>query len=113
MLSGSQALSIREADTGAEGLRLIRADRPDLVLLDVRLPDIDGFAVMDRLQADAETAGIPVIVCTSSMLTHAERTRLGRARSILPKASLTRETVQRALAVAWQDDNAIAGRLAE
>jgi signal transduction histidine kinase/ActR/RegA family two-component response regulator len=113
MLSGSQALSIREADTGAEGLRLIRADRPDLVLLDVRLPDIDGFAVMDRLQADAETAGIPVIVCTSSMLTQAERTRLGRARSILPKASLTRETVQRALAVAWQDDNAIARRLAE
>jgi signal transduction histidine kinase/ActR/RegA family two-component response regulator len=114
MLSGCQAFTIREAETGAEGLRLARADAPDAVLLDLRLPDIDGFAVMDRLQADAATAGIPVIVCTSSVLTDGERSRLGQARAILSKAALTRDAVQRALAAVWQDDlTPAAGRAAE
>jgi signal transduction histidine kinase/ActR/RegA family two-component response regulator len=114
MLSGWQALSIREAETGAEGLRLARAAAPDAVLLDLRLPDLDGFAVMDRLQADAATVGIPVIVCTSSVLTGAERSRLGHARAVLSKAALTRDAVQRALSAAWQDDPVhAAGRPAE
>nr|WP_294544039.1 ATP-binding protein [uncultured Rhodopila sp.] len=114
MLSAWQVLTIREAETGAEGLRLAGAAAPDAVLLDLRLPDIDGFAVMDRLQADAVTAGIPVIVCTSSVLTGAERSRLGHARAILSKAALTRDAVQRALDAVWQDDVArAAGRIAE
>nr|WP_294505000.1 ATP-binding protein [uncultured Rhodopila sp.] len=108
MLSGWQALTIREAETGAEGLRLARADAPDAVLLDLRLPDLDGFAVMERLQADTATAGIPVIVCTSSVLTDVDRTRLGCARAILSKAALTRDAMQRALNGVWQDDLALA-----
>jgi len=114
MLSGWQALTIREAETGAEGLRLARAAAPDAVLLDLRLPDIDGFAVMDRLRVDAATAGIPVIVCTSSVLTDAERARLGHARAILPKAALTRDTIQRTLNAVWRDGFVrAAGRIAE
>jgi CheY-like chemotaxis protein len=103
MLSGWQPIGVREADTGVEGLRLARDLRPDAVLLDVRLPDVDGFEVMARLAADPETAGIPVIICTSSVLTEAERNRLGRARSILSKAALTRDSMQSALSAAWQD----------
>jgi signal transduction histidine kinase/CheY-like chemotaxis protein len=114
MLSGWQALTIREAETGAEGLRLARAAAADAVLLDLRLPDLDGFAVIDLLQADAATAGIPVIVCTSSLLTEADRRRLGGARAILSKAALTRDAMQRALTAVWQDDLAMAaGRIAE
>jgi signal transduction histidine kinase/ActR/RegA family two-component response regulator len=114
MLSGLPALTIREAETGAEGLRQARAAVPNAVLLDLRLPDIDGFAVMDRLQADAVTASIPVIVCTSSVLTDAERSRLGHARAILSKAALTRDAVRLALNAVWQDDFApMAGRAAE
>jgi signal transduction histidine kinase/ActR/RegA family two-component response regulator len=114
MLSGWRPLTIREAETGVEGLRLARAAAPDAVLLDLRLPDIDGFAVMDRLQADAATAGIPIIVCTSSVLTGTERSRLARARAILSKAALTRDAVQHALAAVWQDDRSLAaGRSAE
>jgi signal transduction histidine kinase/ActR/RegA family two-component response regulator len=103
MLSGWQPIGVREADTGAEGLRLAREHRPDAVLLDVRLPDIDGFEVLARLAADPDLADIPVVICTSSVLTDAERIRLGRARSILSKAALTRDSVQRAVSAAWRN----------
>lgn len=88
---------IRESDTGADGIRVVRAVLPDVVLLDLRLPDIDGFDVMGRLHADPATAGIPVIVCTSSVLTELQRTRLSHAKAILSKATLTREVMQRAM----------------
>ncbi|HEY0422472.1 MAG TPA: hypothetical protein VGC82_04025, partial [Rhodopila sp.] len=67
------------------------------VLLDLCLPDIDGFDVIDRLRADPATADIPVIVCTSSVLAAHQRSRLNHARAILSKANLTRETMHRAL----------------
>jgi CheY-like chemotaxis protein len=101
MLGGCGPLLVQEAETGAEGLRLVRSSRPDVVLLDLRLPDIDGFEVMDRLRADPATAGIPVIVCTSSVLAGHQRSRLDHARTILSKATLTREVMQRALSEVW------------
>jgi len=97
MLSGCGPLRVQEAETGADGLRLARSWRPDVVLLDLRLPDVDGFDVMDRLGADPATAGIPVVVCTSSVLTSQQRGRLAHARAILSKATVTREIMQRAL----------------
>ncbi len=97
MLTGSGRLQIQEAETGAEGLRLARSWRPDVVLLDLRLPDIDGFDVIERLSADPVTAEIPVIVCTSSVLSAHQRNRLNHARTILSKVTLTREVMQRAL----------------
>ena len=55
-----EGFEVREAATGAEGLRLSR-DRPDLILLDVLLPDATGFEVCARLKADPATASIPVL----------------------------------------------------
>jgi signal transduction histidine kinase len=55
-----------EADTGMEALRRARADAPDLIMLDVKLPDIDGFEVSRRLKADVETASIPVLQITAT-----------------------------------------------
>ena len=55
-----------EADTGMEALRRARADAPDLIMLDVKLPDIDGFEVSRRLKADMETASIPVLQITAT-----------------------------------------------
>jgi signal transduction histidine kinase len=55
-----------EADTGAEALRRAQADAPDLILLDVKLPDIDGFEVSRRLKADPATASIPVLQITAT-----------------------------------------------
>jgi signal transduction histidine kinase/CheY-like chemotaxis protein len=104
MLGGCGPLLVQEAETGAEGLRLARSWRPDVVLLDIRLPDIDGFEVMERLCADPTTAEIPVIVCTSSVLAGYQRNRLTHARAILSKATLTREVMQRALSGVWSAD---------
>ncbi len=101
---GSSQFASEEAKTGADGLRLARAWQPDVVLLDLRLPDIDGFDVMDRLHADPATAGLPVIVCTSSVLTQQQRGRLNYARAILSKATLTRELMQRTLGDIWPAD---------
>jgi CheY-like chemotaxis protein len=104
MLAGSGPLRIQEAETGADGLRQARDWQPDLVLLDLRLPDVDGFDVMDSLSADPTTAGIPVIICTSSVLTPQQRGRLVQARAILSKAMLTRDVMQRALDEIWPVD---------
>lgn len=97
ILGACWSSNIREAETGAEGIRLVRSILPDVVLLDLRLPDIDGFDVLERLQSDPATGGIPVIICTSSVLTEHERLRLNRAQSILSKATLTRDVMARAL----------------
>jgi signal transduction histidine kinase len=104
MLAGCGPLRVQEAETGVDGLRLARTWRPDVVLLDLRLPDVDGFDVMDRLGADPATAGIPVIVCTSSVLTAQQRGRLAHARAILSKATVTREIMQRSLTDIWLPD---------
>jgi signal transduction histidine kinase/ActR/RegA family two-component response regulator len=101
MLVGGFDLDILEAETGVEGLRRAAADQPDLIILDLRLPDVSGFEVMDRLQEDPATRDIPIVVCTSSILDTSERDRLAGARTILSKATLTRELMLRALADLW------------
>ncbi len=53
------------AATGAEAIAIARRVRPDLVLLDVELPDMDGIAVCERLKADPATRGIPVVMVTA------------------------------------------------
>lgn len=53
------------ARTGAAGLARALADRPDLVVLDLQLPDIDGFQVLTALRADPSTAGLPVVAVTA------------------------------------------------
>ena len=55
-------LEVLEAGTGADGLRLVEERRPDLVLLDVGLPDLDGFAVLREIRS---FTGVPVIMLTA------------------------------------------------
>lgn len=57
-----RGIRMLDAHTGAEGLRLAREEQPGLVLLDLRLPDMEGASVFARLQQDPATAGIPVVV---------------------------------------------------
>lgn len=80
------AYQIYEAVNGRDGLALIRERRPDLVILDLMMPEVDGFAVLDALRADETTRDIPVIVVTAKTLTPEERARLdGQANSLLQK----------------------------
>ena len=57
-----------EAATGAEALSLASAELPDLVLLDLQLPDLDGVAVARELRSDARTAEIPVVALSALRL---------------------------------------------
>ena len=53
------------AENGQQALDMARSEQPDMVMLDVMMPDIDGFAVCAKLKADEETAHIPVIMVTA------------------------------------------------
>ncbi|OHB73398.1 MAG: hypothetical protein A2V70_21145 [Planctomycetes bacterium RBG_13_63_9] len=57
-----QGFETRTADSGKSGLAKARSDRPDLVVLDLRLPDTDGFSVCEELADSPETCTIPVII---------------------------------------------------
>jgi CheY-like chemotaxis protein len=56
---------VSAAAGGAEGIAMARADRPDAILLDVMMPDLDGPATFVQLQADPQTRDIPVILLTA------------------------------------------------
>ena len=57
-----------EATTGAQAVELAREHAPQLVLMDIRLPDIDGVEVLGRLRADERTASIPVLALTAQAM---------------------------------------------
>lgn len=57
--------AILQADHAVQGIDLARREQPDLVLMDIQLPDIDGLAATRRLKADPRTAHLPVIALTA------------------------------------------------
>jgi signal transduction histidine kinase/CheY-like chemotaxis protein/HAMP domain-containing protein len=93
---------LREAADGEEALERIAARRPDAIVLDLMMPKLDGFAVLERLQGDPETRRIPIVVLTARALLAAERSLLQRrAVNLLEKNDYSGEElrglVQRAL----------------
>lgn len=56
--------AVRTADNGADALKKARSFTPDLVLLDLIMPEVDGFAVCENLKKQPATAGIPIVVLT-------------------------------------------------
>jgi CheY-like chemotaxis protein len=60
--------TIVEAETGEEGVRLAQERRSGLVLMDIRLPGIDGIQALGRLRTEAATRGIPVMAMTASVM---------------------------------------------
>jgi two-component system cell cycle response regulator DivK len=56
------------AGTGQEGLTKARESRPDIVITDINLPDIDGYQVTDALKKDTKTAHIPIIAMTANVM---------------------------------------------
>lgn len=56
---------VQFADNGLEVLEKVRAERPDLVILDVMMPKMDGYETLRRLKGDADTASIPVVFLTA------------------------------------------------
>jgi threonine synthase len=78
--------TIHEASDGKEALDLIQRELPDLVILDLMMPEMDGFSVLEAMRAKQETANIPVIVSTAKELTIDEKSRLqGQIQSLMQK----------------------------
>jgi twitching motility two-component system response regulator PilH len=57
-------VDVMVANDGLQGLRLVDSNRPDLILLDVNLPKMDGYQVCHRLKRDPDTKSIPVVMLT-------------------------------------------------
>lgn len=65
LILGRRGFDVHGAAGGVEGIRLVREMLPDLVLLDLMMPDMDGWEVYQQMKADASTRDIPVIVVTA------------------------------------------------
>ncbi len=86
ILQSQGDFTIFEAATGREGLELVNREHPDLLILDLMMPEMDGFAVLDALKANPDTAQIPVIVSTAKELTPEEKNRLqGQIQVLMQK----------------------------
>ncbi len=79
VIAADERFVILEAIGGPQGIDMVNSHWPDLVILDLRMPDMDGFAVLDQLWANPETAAIPVLVLTADDLSDEERQRLDKA----------------------------------
>jgi threonine synthase len=86
ILQSQGNFTIHEADNGKQGLQVIEKERPDLIILDLMMPEMDGFAVLDALRSKSDTADIPVIVSTAKELTSEEKDRLkGQIQALMQK----------------------------
>ena len=75
-----------EATNGREAIELAQKEHPNLMILDLMMPEMDGFSVLEQLQSNADTADIPVIVVTAKELTSAEKERLkGNIQKLMQK----------------------------
>lgn len=105
------AYAIVRAFGGGEAIVLAQRLRPDLILLDLMMPGVNGFEVVEALQRNPETAGIPILVVTAKQITADDRALLNGARSdsvhIIEKAGFNRHgflaEVRRALPRAEDD----------
>jgi CheY-like chemotaxis protein len=64
----SAGMKVMEARTAQEGLTAASEIKPDLILLDIRLPGMDGYAVLERLRGNSATAAIPVVALTAQAM---------------------------------------------
>jgi putative two-component system response regulator len=67
-----------EAETGASGLALAKSELPELILLDIMMPDMDGWSILQKLREDPVTASIPVVMFSASDYAETSRRAAGK-----------------------------------
>jgi CheY-like chemotaxis protein len=86
------------ASNGVQALERLAAGVPDLILLDLMMPEMDGFEVVAALRENERWRSIPVVVVTAKELTEEERARLnGDVRRVFKKGSFARDELLREL----------------
>jgi signal transduction histidine kinase/DNA-binding response OmpR family regulator len=96
-LEGEPYEIVAAAD-GQEALEAISQQRPDILLLDLLMPRLDGFAVIERLRQDAQYHQLPIIVLTAKTLTAADYARLEQSvRTVIQKQGWGRDTLMQEL----------------
>jgi CheY-like chemotaxis protein len=89
---------ISEAYNGNDGFQKACDQKPELIVLDLNMPCMSGFEVLERLKAASTTKDIPVVICTSRVLTITEENQLSsKAASILSKEGLDHGAMAREL----------------
>ena len=89
---------ISEAYNGYDGFQKACEEKPQLIVLDLNMPGMSGFEVLERLKAATSTKDIPVVICTSRILTSTERNQLtGKVAAVLSKEGLDHGAVAREL----------------
>lgn len=91
-LLGTVDCRIVEATGGTDGLRKVNERKPEMVILDLAMPDLSGFDVLSRIKSNPQTASVPVIVYTSRILGEREQEKLSEAVAVLSKESESRES---------------------
>ena len=99
---GQMEFRFSEASGGRDGLRRAQESLPDIIILDLAMPDVTGFEVLKKLKENPRTAQIPVIVHTSKVLETEELEVLGEAVAIVSKESKSRELSLEKFAQAFQ-----------
>jgi signal transduction histidine kinase/CheY-like chemotaxis protein len=93
---------VTEMPNGVDGLRAARDRHPDIIFLDLVMPDVSGFDLLSQLKADPASADIPVVVVTSKVLEPDERSELERrAVAVLSKAQTSSDDALAVLQETW------------
>ncbi len=93
IISSEPRYQFMEASGGEEGLRVARESVPDVVILDLQMPTVDGFTVLQELMADRRTSMIPIIISTSLTINAELRAKLPAGTRLISKNTISRENV--------------------
>jgi signal transduction histidine kinase/CheY-like chemotaxis protein/putative methionine-R-sulfoxide reductase with GAF domain len=101
MIESQEGYEVIEAAGGEEAITLIGKVRPHIIILDLMMPVVDGFAVLESVKADEATRSIPIIVVTAKELTEEDRQMLNhRIETLIEKGILEREELLEDVAAA-------------
>jgi signal transduction histidine kinase/CheY-like chemotaxis protein len=93
IITNEPRYDVLEASNGSDGLRLARDERPDVIVLDLQMPHVDGFTVLQELNADGRTSVIPVVISTSVAVNAELKARLPVGTRLISKNLISRENV--------------------
>jgi len=93
IISNETRYEFIEAVDGDDGLKAAREQRPDVIILDLQMPTMDGFTVLQELGADSRTSVTPVIISTSLNVNAELKARLPAGTRVISKNTISRENV--------------------